>query len=261
MPIKNDLVDNKDLAALNNDEMDAMFKDVAKKVDYEKSIAGSDTNHLFEPKPYTPADKSADNLTKEVKSDVDSIDKIVAESKLEYNDLSKLKQKRLLKKVNKALKRNGSKLLTHEDMMKQLDWGQLEGVYNDIVMTVVTTLRTHAKVLDSEFISDKVRESDTFKELQRIFLELGAETQLKLMTIRSKHWSEAEGFRQGNASGEEGDLFVQITAEYIDLRTELLRILGNLAEPLESLLSLIKVNGLIAAEKEALSEDDDGNKE
>ena len=183
--------------------------------------------------------------------DVRGIDKAVVESKLTYADISPLKQRRTLKRINKALKRAKMSPMTHKDMLKQLNWDRLRGVYKDITVTVVTTLNTMGKILLHETLPKEVLESEPYKVLIQTYTALGVNLQQKILDIRNKHWTEENSWNTGLVAFDDQDMFAECTAEYIDVRTELMSQLGHLEDPLSALLSIIKVEKIRQLSEEA----------
>lgn len=180
------------------------------------------------------------------------IDNLIVQSKLTYADLSKLKQRRILKRVNKALKRSDARLMTHADMLKQLEWEGLEGVYGDITTSILTTLNGLGKVLENDLIPKKVVDSDMWNALYAKYHDMGSTMQAEVLEIKAKHYNDEDGFKKGIVvDTDEQDIFVECTAAYIDVRTRLISDMGSLEDPLNALLSIIKLEKLRKLAEEA----------
>lgn len=179
-------------------------------------------------------DKEFENIQKTLES--------LSDISTPYSQLSKLKQKRALKRANKLLKREGLKPMTHEDMLSSTSWDTIHSTDKEITMSVMTTMMTLQKIIEHEALPNEFKETESYQDLKKYFTH-GVRIMHHNLKEARKLLHDKDGKpRSGDVSSLDMGPYAEAFDAYNQIRTDLVQLLGYITDPVGILLSAIKVS-------------------
>jgi hypothetical protein len=173
----------------------------------------------------------------------------VAEEDIPFKDLSPLKQKRLLTKANKQLKKAGLPPLTRKDMEEQDKWSILTDLYKEIGNNIARSLLTLRGVIESEYLPDEIRDSKDMGKLRRRVAAIQLLLVSELQSTYDKHKDKTGVIRLKDTA-----LALEIHQKYVLIQNSFIEHIAYIGPIIEIIVPLIKL-----AKEQTEHENEDGN--
>jgi len=168
------------------------------------------------------------------------------ESEMPFDQLSKVKQDRLLRAINKDLKRRGFKeKVTRKDMLVRVYWDDLTKVGAEIALSVDVSLKRVAVLMDHKFMPKEVKDSEEYKDFAKEIGEVANELAEHFALTQAMHKDKDGEYLTGEVKGaEEEEVYLNVFEEYTVIGNTLTSWLSENQDKLNrwviSLTSLIK---------------------